>query len=31
MAPLLKLFNNTSELAEAFQVKHWGFLGWKRP
>jgi hypothetical protein len=30
MAPLLKLLNNTSELAEAFQVKHWRLLGWKR-
>jgi hypothetical protein len=30
MAPLLKLLNNTSELAESFQVKHRGLLGWKR-
>jgi hypothetical protein len=30
MAPLLKLLNNTSELAESFQVKHWWLLGWKR-
>jgi hypothetical protein len=30
MAPLLKLLNNMSELAESFQVKHWGLLGWKR-
>jgi hypothetical protein len=30
MAPLLKLRNNTSELAEAFQVKHRRLLGWKR-
>ena len=30
MAPLLKLLNNTSELAESFQVKHWRLLGWKR-
>jgi hypothetical protein len=30
MAPLLKLLNNTSELAESLQVKHWRLLGWKR-
>jgi len=30
MAALLKLLNNTSELAESFKVKHWGLLGWKR-
>src|SRR5258708_12562763 len=30
MVPLPELLNNTSKLAESFQVKHWWLLGWKR-
>jgi hypothetical protein len=29
MASLLEQLNNTSELAESFQIKHWWLLGWK--